>query len=938
MRSSVYLLLLGLGVVLSPGVANAEEFPYVFLEDVMEEGEEYSLYYELAPAKAWTRKGGARIAFDVQDEGNLRYATFSLGRLAVVHVAAGKSRDLAQTKAFRPEGPVRASIQRRSGLVRVIVDDMVLLSVPLPPPSGGKVGAGSRGGHVNCRDGLVQPVVPVYFADDFVRGAGETAMWETISGTWENTELTTPSADPGRAADPFSFRCSAPTGGLAAAGHWFWDDYRAGASVRPISAEAVGLCAYLQDADNYLVFRWLAGEDTAPKARQLVLVTDGSEQVLAQDAGGFAQGQWYGLGLEVGDGVAVCRIDRDEVLRAKTDAFGQGRVALWAEGQAVSFDDVRVVSPRLRPRPLPVNEEYLQDPVMSAEGLYNANGQWRADKHGVYWHRGVFFGELSVRLPAQLARAGHVQVFPKAAEPDPRSGYVAVVAPEGNGIKVTVRRGDSTLSQRQGALGDEEYVEVAWKKGRLSVFIGQDEVVSIPAAFGPGGRHLAVAGLPRAVASAPARSLIPEVASVGVAVIERALTTEFPVAPPGNPLSLVEVAADNWLDYTFVEAPTDWYATKGDWRPDTRWPCKRDWTFLTGDHDENPVAWTKHAYEGDIAFEVRTNIQADLRKSPGYSDPSDLDLALCGDGVNLDSGYAFIYAGWGNSRSAILRKGQIVAENADAVFDNPSTRNLSFHRHWFRLRAEKLGSKIRFLCDDKLICEYTDPHPLPGGRAAIWSAGNNPMVARAQLWYEKERPAPLPRLPGPPPLREPAKRGNAAAIADGFERDMGEWSTPAKPISARLDLDETTAIAGRRSLKITNLRPGGPMLAYALSEGFRADQWRRLSFGYRIPPEVRIDVYLYLDGAWHAFQLTGGTRDKGSAKVLGSFPNVQADGKWHHAEVDLLPPLQNLYPQRRTFRVDYLAFASPEDRYLRCGIGGNPLGATYWLDEFHLGP
>jgi hypothetical protein len=212
------------------------------------------------------------------------------------------------------------------------------------------------------------------------------------------------------------------------------------------------------------------------------------------------------------------------------------------------------------------------------------------------------------------------------------------------------------------------------------------------------------------------------------------------------------------------------------------------------------------------------------------------------------------------------------------------------------------------------------------------------MVARAQLWYETEKPAALPALPVPPPQPEAPRRGNVAAITDDFERGMGEWHTLAMPVSVRLDLDDATASRGRQSLRVTNLRPGGAMVAYALAEGFPASQWPHLQFDYRIPPQVKVDVYLYMGDVWHAIRLTGGTADSASAKLLGSFADVRADGNWHHAQFDLLTALQRLYPERQTFPVDYLAFASPDERYLRCGLGGNPMGATYWVDEFQLTP
>ncbi|MFQ5809913.1 MAG: hypothetical protein ACE5JM_09870, partial [Armatimonadota bacterium] len=810
MRFGVCLLFFCVGAA-APAPTLADQFPYVFLDDEAEAGQEYSLYYELAPTRDWARRSEARIAFDVRDQDNLRYISFSRGRAALVDVSAGKRDELASTAAFQPRGAISAAIQRRSDRAVVIADGAVLLRVELPAPSGGKVGAGSLDGAIRCQEGLVQPVAPIYFTDDFTRGAEQMAEWETVSGIWENTEVRAPGANPLHSANPFSLRCSAPDGGLATAGHWFWDTYRAQTSVKPVAAQAIGLCAYIQDEHNYLLFRWRAGDEQAPRARQLVLVRNGRERPLAEAAGGFAEGRWYRLALDCADGTVICSIDREPVLRAETDAFGQGGVGLWAQGQSVSFDDVRVAGLDLQLRQPRVTEAFLQDDVMNAQGLYSVEGAWHIPGDGAYWHRGVFFGDLRVRLPAELARAGALTLAVRTAQPEATETHRIVLQPHSKQLEAKVLRGEATEATGQGQLSADGHVEVAWREGHLSVLVDDAEVLSLAEPDPPAARCLGILG----AGTAP------------------------------TVLRQLDVVADNWLDYTFADAPTDWYATKGNWHVTTRWPCEPSWTFFGGVHFENPVAWTKHTYDGDIIFEARANIQMDLRHSPGYSDPSDVNLALCGDGTNLDGGYAFIYAGWGNSKSAILRKGQLVAENTKAVFVEPTSGNAAFHRHWFRLRAEKLGGLIRFLADDKLICEYTDPDPLPGGRAGLWSAGNSLMVARAQLWCESEKTAPIPRLPTPPSPPETSERSDVPAVVQDFERDVGEWHTLAELTTVALSLDDTTASKGRRSLRITNLRPGGPMGAYALAGGFRASRWPRLQFDYRIPPEVKVDVYLH---------------------------------------------------------------------------------------------
>jgi hypothetical protein len=199
-------------------------------------------------------------------------------------------------------------------------------------------------------------------------------------------------------------------------------------------------------------------------------------------------------------------------------------------------------------------------------------------------------------------------------------------------------------------------------------------------------------------------------------------------------------------DYTFTEAPTDWYAPQGEWTVFSRWPCYSDWSFFGG-KGLNPVLWTKRTYSGDTVVEMYAHDQMDLAAHPGYSRPGDLNVTLAGDGKNPSSGYSFVVAGWDNKRTRILKGTQVVADNeTDAArFINATNGNMEFHRHWFYIRAEakaareggKDGVRLRLYMDEKLLCEYFDAQPLPalqsGGRVAIWTLDNGIMVARAKI-------------------------------------------------------------------------------------------------------------------------------------------------------------------------------------------------------------
>ncbi len=937
-----------------------QDLSFDYTDEAAAPGEPYNVFAIIHATKGWNGKTEARIAFDAQDDANLAFVALTARKATLVHVRQGRSTEVAANGKLRLAGQAEVTIQRRPGLVRVIVRDEVVLSAPFDDPLGGKAGHAGLGGPLKFLEFVLQPVADVHFTDDFTRGGGEMGAWEIVSGRWENTEVNAPGADLDRSANPFSFSGRGDGGALALTGHWMWSDYTVRVACRPVATRAVGLGFYVLGEDDYLMLRWREGPDDLADARQLIHVRSGKETILAKGRGGFEPSRWYALEADVRGEHVTCRIDREPILQARTTALGQGRVALWTDGQGTVFDDLVVLSgAEQAPTPLQVTERFLQDATMKAEGLYTPEGAWvstdktlrslaylatRPPGEGVLWHRGLFYADLTITLPTFLpappprpnrattsdaalrldgqlvlvrptvapappgptALIGNSPItFILAATPDgPASGYGLALERSGNDINVTLKRQGVQVANGTATTDENTTLTVRKDGGDITVLADGVPALAYTDTDPLTGRHLGLV-------AANAAALMPA----------------------------LRVASDHHFDYTFYTAPTDWYESKGNWHVTTRWPCQPGWTFFGGDKSENPTLWTKHEYDGDHVFEARANIQMDLPPGPGYSRPSDANLALCGDGVRLDSGYLFVYAGWDNTKSAILRKGQVVAENTGAVFIEPTSSNENFHRHWFRLRAEKEGPRLRFWCDDRLVCEYTDPDPLRGGRAGIWTAHNGIMVGRAQIWFDEERAALVPRRPVLEELPPVVSHRTNKGLEDDFEQDTGEWRSLTSPLATRLSLDSGTAAGGRQSLKVTNLQSGGPFAAYAIRELFHASDWGKLSFDYRIPPGVMIDCYLYLGEKWHAIRLTGNTQPMRGIVVLGDITGAAADDKWHHADFDLIAQLKQLYPQRKLFPVEFIAFSAPEEPYyLRCGLGGNPLGAAYWIDNFRITP
>ena len=899
-RANAGIRPLALALLAWAATSGAAQGEYALLEG---EPGEYTLTCEVTAEKGWGGGAELRLAFDVTDEQNLAYARLADGKAALVRVAEGVEGRVGDAKPAQLPKAFSVSLQRREGRVRLVADRRVVLDVPWPEPIAGRAGMWVAGG-VTAPEPLVQPYGTPVLYDDFMREADQTGPWESHAGTWRNTMVAEPQAEAAKSANPFTVRANGDPVALTTGGEWFWDSYRTSVSVNPLDADSVALAAYVKDAENMVQLRWHVGAADAPKARELVLVHGGKETTLATAPGGFTPGEWYELRLVVTPGRVEGLIDRFPAVGADTDALGEGGVGLWCAGGEAVFDDATVASPQdTGPQPPRINPVFLSDEIMTANQLFTPAGQWRAGPDGTFWNWGDFPADVSVGLPVVGLTDQPTQVLLRADGTGPAGAYAVSVAKVGEAVTAELTGPAGRAATGQCPVAGDGGVVVSVDGGTVRVWSREGEALRFEDPQPLAGRRVGLAG------------------SVGQ------LT------------SLATVDSTHMRDYAFSSAPTDWFTGKGIWRVSARWSCQPGWTFFGGAHDENPVLWTKHEYHGDVTLEFFGSIKMDVPPPPGYSRPSDINAALCADGPDLGSGYAFVFAGWNNTKTAILRKGRVVAETGDVVFANPTSSNHDFHRHWFRVRAEKIGNRVALWVDGREALAYEDPEPLPGGRAGAWSFHNGLMVGRARLWFEEERPGGVvPCHMAAAPAPEPAMRAADQPVSDDFEKGVGEWQAFTHPPTTQLALDNSTAAAGKRSLKVTNLQPGGDFGVYASVSSFRATEWPKLSFDYRLTPAARVNVYVYAAGQWHAVKLSAEEPDSGGAPLLGEIAGVVADDQWHRAEFDLLTPLQTQHPESKALEVKYVAFAAPEESYLRCGLGGNGRGTTYWIDNFSIGP
>ena len=631
------------------------------------------------------------------------------GRLQLIRVA-GKSQTVlgSASVGFTPGQWYRLGVQVVGRRVSARIDGHALLSVVDPMLISGSIGLyceGTSGAHFDD----IEVAVPRDFAEDFEREV--KGKWTEYGGTWTR-----------RAGSPTD--ASAPGGFLAATakgearcicGEQGWDDYSVGVDFVPPASGGLGLVAHYQDEANYYLL------SLSREAVALTKVAEGKPTVLARQASALPAAGVHRLELSVERGILTGRLDGKVLVRRADTALRRGQAGLFVRGaEQVAFDNVAVTMPR-RPKPL-----FTPHGIFVAE---TSMAKWAVQQSDwlpvsdtlvgrpatVQWHRADFPGHVEVEAKLErLSVGGRAWVVLGGDGKSAASGYRVCLARTGNQWRVAIERGTKEVAQRALSPRRPPRRFGAERVGHAVVAHLDGEVALIYEDASPlPGRRIAWAGTAC------------KLAKNGINLTSRS----------------VEV-------YSFHRAPVDWRPVSGMWEVTNRWQCDPRWSFFAGEEREHPLVamWNKRRFGPEVTLEFA----AGIRHNPGkggtsYSYASDINAVICGDGVDLRNGYNFVFGGWRNRYTRILRDGKVVASTSSVRMPASSSQ----HRYWFYVKVQKHGRRLRFYVDNALALEYNDPTPLTGRKAAIWTWSNDIMVARVRVSTPGAAPCEAP--PGPPP-------------------------------------------------------------------------------------------------------------------------------------------------------------------------------------------
>ncbi|MBI3923871.1 MAG: hypothetical protein HY318_20785 [Armatimonadetes bacterium] len=635
------------------------------------------------------RGGGASatVLFNCKDDANYLSVEFLPGQCELTKTENGKSVTLASAKVIAPgEGSIPFTIKRRVWRITLICNGETVARGYDDDLSGGA--AGWRVTNGASLDGLrIQERAPVYFADDFTRGSGESSQWDVLAGKGQVAEIAVGNhagAVGRHSSNAFSWVVQAQPSALCSTGYWYWDDYAVDVCVKPEAETgaasqkgALGIVASLQDPKNYFLFRWTAaGEGRSELGRrEIVRVEGGKSTTLVSQVGGYQPDQWYRLRFAVRDGTLSGYIDGQQVCSIRDDAFGQGKVGLYAENVSrATFDDVRVVA----------TDGFREDFDLAEPGKWDDfGGPWQTQTsthcrrttqpgEGITvtgrpdWNDYVFAAEVK---PERAEQVGLAFAYHDSKQ---YSIFVLPTSASGKAQIVRVSEGKRSVvaeSANPCSAGKGSRLKVDVNKGRVKAFVNDQLVV---ATVVPGSLAGRLGFYAKGDGGARFNTTV---------VWCRLEETTKPRVEE---------------QFTKEDTMAGWASASGSWRSGS-----------------DQTAWHLGEFYGDP--KVSLEVPFDVWKING-------SLVINGDGVTAESGYQLLakVAADGQSTLELKRRGATVANGSGKLLVESDEQRLQLWREGDFV-AGTLGSAV--------AVSFRDPDPLTGTKVGAKSLEGQPPLA-----------------------------------------------------------------------------------------------------------------------------------------------------------------------------------------------------------------
>ncbi|MCK5802426.1 MAG: Ig-like domain-containing protein [Lentisphaeria bacterium] len=903
------------------------------------------------------------LVFAARDADNFWLARWSLRSLGIrkrtvelVHRVRGTD-TVVETASFpgRAENWYRLGARILGGRIDVLIDGTPVIRTESDDCVGGRIGLYSRGENETFFDDVsARPIPSVPFdTKTMLRGHAEA-----VAGGWELIGA------PGDLHFEGYTKGRLLTSGesLYALGAKDWPPHCFRAQITPVgSVKAFGLFFAMTAPDTYRAAIWRSrGGGTL----ELISVNQGQTAVHAVSACPIELERPVDFVVDLRQkGLVLVRVDDDLQIRHPCSENLTGRLGLYALARSkIVFSKVEAFAEPSHSWETPVNiERFADDPFM--QGWASPRYAWvRPDKESApdvfpqrYVHKGDFYGAFKLDLPLN------------------------------NGLKVFWGRDTLDLD---GGYRLEAKVDENGKSGQIVVY-RQGELLHT-ATITPGKRKV-IAGKQVVDEKIGAQPRTPDTVTYGVLQLARDgkaiwcsldgsevfnLHDDDPLAGRTVALELPEqidflhiaVVRERVKDYLFEQAAVDW--TKiGQWEVTNRFACDPRWSTLNGRSKGLAALWNKFEFEGDFTVEYYAGMrmrQGDMHEGAArmyYPRVGDINVALNADGRDFFSGYNFMLAAWdpmwSETWTQFWQKGKVVRKT-DREFiprnrhRKPSARVIKvdwdpggrpIHGAWYFIKIRKTGKRYDVFFDNVPVFSHTDRNPLDGRRIALWTQHNSIVIARAKIGYTRcSRPALL-EDDKSTAVNDDATDSELPALRSythpgllcGFEGHYGGFMPMAGDQSAELTLAPTED--GGQALRLENLHPGGDFGAVLPLRDMDLGSVDTIEFDCAIPKDVKVNLYFsFKDNPRqrHFVRLTGPAEDAPNLTSIGEFEKVSHKGKWRRMSFPMGKAIRAALPWRKSLVANELVIGMLHEGYLNVGLGGNPAGAAYLLDNVRI--
>lgn len=411
------------------------------------------------------------------------------------------------------------------------------------------------------------------------------------------------------------------------------------------------------------------------------------------------------------DGKLLAIVNREDDLH--------GAAGLWlGKNSQAEFSQLTITRQREIYR-----EQEQKNPVFQADNFMrhwaSPEGQWIAGENGIYWHKGDFFGDFAIRLPA--VSGSELQV---AVPENSLQGAMLLKVTE-TGIQLTLQEPEDPEPR------SAEFLLPEADKGKAGSLIYELHCE---------GHLLWLSWNEKAVLQMRLRQPMKR---LGTRVLAKGLKIPD--------LAKSKVTRSMVIDEFFNESPYAWLAAGGDWQIINRFQCTPSWSHMIGEAPDGLGAfWRKQVFSGDLTLEFYAGTRHGF-----YDDAGNLNCTIMASETSPSTGYTFNTTEWDHNRSQnwsrFYRNGNLLGSSEAYLVPrlrkgmtrrilNPLvSEGRPIHGAWYYLKIRKIGKLIEFYFDDEKIYSTTDEDPLQEGLVGIWTFVHSMTLAQIKITCEQAR-------------------------------------------------------------------------------------------------------------------------------------------------------------------------------------------------------